>query len=1188
MRPLKELITIDTRFRKSVNLHLDLGDYEKVGEYIPTKSSVKILKDYLEIVQGKNSANANILIGPYGKGKSHLLLVLLAILKGEHKKLKNLFQNIQGIEEEASEKIKNLWDTHKPFLPVLVSTTGNDLNASLIQALREALVRENLENLAPDSYYSEAVKSIHRWKKHFPDTYEQWERFLKKRGYTTTGFVRELQNHNKNVLQLFMELYPKLTAGSRFQPMLQQEALQLYRDVNHKLCEEYEYSGIYIIFDEFSKYIEGHVEENFARDMKILQDMCELANNSMEEKLFITLVAHKSIHEYEKNIPNSVKNAFKGVEGRLKEIRFIVSAQNNYELIADTIKKNEPEFTEELQKRMEEPHIHKVIEETFALPCFQSLFTQADYQRVLVRGCFPMLPLCAYSVLHLSEKVAQNERTIFTFLTNDEPGSLVRILKKGAEDFIGIDAVYDYFQSLFRESADMPEIHSEWLKADYALQLAENEIEKKIIKALAIIRMLHREDEVPAQDKPLRLSVGISKEEYKKAMADLCQRGLVLYRSSLGMYAFKNKVGVDVEAEIAKEMSGISKGFQLCEKIAEVSELEYIIPRKYNQDYTMTRYFSYEYMTPEAFLKLEQAKYLFEKKDSDGKIIALVSEKEIPVQAIKEHTQRLQEERIVVLVPQNTFSQTENLKRLLAVGALQENESLIEENKVLLQELKLYQEDLSFEINVALEESFLPENQKSMVVHLGEEQQGFTATSFHIFLSSILEEYYEYTPKINHELLNIQNVTGQYLRARNQVVDAILSEQDCEKYLKGTNPESMVYRATFVRTGVIEQQGGARETDQGCKELLKEIGNYFGQCMGQKQSFSLLYEKLQGKDYGVRKGILPLFIAMKLARLEETAVVYFGKKELDINAEVLNYINEAPEKYQLYIEAEKKEEYLEGLEEIFCENQGKIFTKQMRLRRISEDMQRWYRGLPQYAMITRNFPEEHLEAVRFVRNLLKRAELNPRELIFERLPQGLAASDLNQTLLAVKKVRQMLDQAVVRLEEEIIAEIKTIFGAKEQESLKGCLILWYQQYEEKASASILKSLADHFMRYLRELQEKDSEKIVWELSRRLLDMYFEDWNDSTREEFVQVLQQVKEEVEAVAEKDVTASGKCRIILQNENGKDILNKSYDENQEDSTVDFFKNMISEALEEFEGTLETNQKVTVLAKAIMELLQ
>ena len=79
--------------------------------------------------------------------------------------------------------------------------------------------------------------------------------------------------------------------------------------------------------------------------MKILQDMCELAESS-DQKLFFTMVAHKSIHEYTRSIDTSMKNAFRGVEGRISEISFVVSAQNNYELIADTIEKKEPEFSE--------------------------------------------------------------------------------------------------------------------------------------------------------------------------------------------------------------------------------------------------------------------------------------------------------------------------------------------------------------------------------------------------------------------------------------------------------------------------------------------------------------------------------------------------------------------------------------------------------------------------------------------------------------------------------------------------------------------------------------------------------------------------------------------------------------------------------------------------------------------------
>ena len=48
---------------------------------------------------------------------------------------------------------------------------------------------------------------------------------------------------------------------------------------------------------------------------------------------------------------------------------------------------------------------------------------QSEYQEILGKGCYPLLPLTAYALLCMSEKVAQNERTIFTFLAEEDQGS---------------------------------------------------------------------------------------------------------------------------------------------------------------------------------------------------------------------------------------------------------------------------------------------------------------------------------------------------------------------------------------------------------------------------------------------------------------------------------------------------------------------------------------------------------------------------------------------------------------------------------------------------------------------------------------------------------------------------------------------------------------------------------------------
>lgn len=1183
---LKEIVKIDNRFQKSVNLQLDFGDVKKVESYIPTRSSLAILKRYLENLQHGNGENATILIGPYGKGKSHLLLVLLALLEGKQKELLEVVDRIKKVDKDTGAAIKAMWKKKKCYLPVLISAGGRELNQSFLFALQEALKRKNLTELIPDSNYSEAVKIIEKWNTDYPEVYEKLEQLLQEHKITVRDLKKKLGNMEEHALKIFEACYPKLTAGSVFAPFVQMDALRVYQEINHQLVEKYGYAGMIIVFDEFSKYIEGHAKENFATDMKTLQDMCELANNTENQSLSVILVAHKSIHQYEKGIDKAVKNAFQGVEGRLKEIPFVVTAQNSYELIADSIQKKEPEFSEEFAKLAREKCVREMIDISYGMPCFGYLFQEkADYEKVVVWGCFPLTPLCAYALLHISEKVAQNERSVFTFLTSKEQGSLPRIMGKDKQVWIGIDAIYDYFKPLFKESNDQPQIHNEWLKADYSLRKVSEIEEKKVIKAISIIQMLRREEELPVTDDSIRASLGMEETVYRNAIQRLCGQQIVIYRSSRGSYAFKNNVGLDIEKEITKEIKKLKEHFPICEYLNRISELEYVLPKQYNQNQCMTRYFCYEYMMQETFLQMQTTEYLFQEQFSDGKILALICLDKIQEAEIIEKC-RLFDNRIVVVVPDKTFSQVFNLRRLAAIESLQGQPQFIEDNIVLQQELELYAEDIIFEINATLEEDFAPGNGTCRAIYeKGTVCRFDSSKDFNRSLSEICENYYGFAPKVNHELLNIQNVAGQYLRARNKVVTAIL-EEDAEGYATGTAPECMVYRATFIRTGIT---GNQFKEDKGCSRILAEIGTFFERCSGERHRFSELYELLQGKNYGVRKGILPLFIAQKLTLMEGTPVIYLKNKELEINAETLNRVNDFPEDYDLYVEEEgaKKEQYLRNLETIWQMKEQVLFKKSIRWAKLVEEMQKWYRSLPQYTMTTKNFESEQLHQVVSFRNLLKRAEINPREALFERIPLMMETEELEEAAEKIEQLKKEMEKALLKMQKEAANVIRRTYGAQEAESLKACLVSWYQQQGQKAKNYILSTSAMNFLGYIQDLSTNDETEIVSQISKKILDIYIEDWKDETLEQFGKELQDIKDKVEGARENPEEEGAKT-IILKDGKGRQIQKNFSAEMMEDSTSSYLKNMIDEALEEFEGTLETSQKVAVLVDVLESLLQ
>ena len=379
-----------------------------------------------------------------------------------------------------------------------------------------------------------------------------------------------------------------------------------------------------------------------------------------------------------------------------------------------------------------------------------------------------------------------------------------------------------------------------------------------------------------------------------------------------------------------------------------------------------------------------------------GKILLLIYEDETDVIEVQKHLQKLADDRLIALVSDHKLSVRNLALKYEAVRSLKKDEKFIEDNVVLLQELNLYEDDITFEINTVLEQDFSPESQNTSVFgENGEKVVCGTSADWNDYLSSVCEKYYGHSPKVNHELLNIECVGAQYKKARNQVIKNLLNENDCTGYMK----------VPVRKQWYIVQHLSTQKMMKDAIGYAMRSREFFEQCAGEKHSFETLYKCLQGKDYGARKGIIPLFLAKKLADTEGTAVIYLKNKELEVSFDTLNNVNEFPDKYELYIEPETaaKDWYLKELEQIFCERGDFTLSKQSRINGIAACMQKWYRSLPQYTVVTDHYSSENILIVKVLRSLLKRAEINPRELIFDRIPDGMETDDYEQAISGGKK-----------------------------------------------------------------------------------------------------------------------------------------------------------------------------------------
>lgn len=1200
MQKLREFIQVNQKFQKSINLRLDYNNQEKIAGYIPTRASLQVLSAYLEKFTGKNKDRASILIGPYGKGKSQLLLVLLSLLSKENKGkkfLKETIEKLGNISKEAQAMAQKLYQSETCYLPVILTGAQRDFHRALLLSLRESLEREGLGEIAPDTYFQQAEKTIHMWKANYPDTYREFLSSLKQLGIKEQEFRKGLGLYDENTLQVFQRIYPKLTAGSVFDPMVQTDVISLYRSVNEALRQQYGYQGMVLLFDEFSKFVEGYPKEKFAAAMEELQDLCELSANSKEEELHIILVAHKAMKEYKNVLPNEVINSYMGVEGRISEIYFTTSLKNSYELIENAIIKDEVPEWKQIQnsERFLDMSVHAM-----ELPYFQALFEKKEFMKTMAKGCYPLTPIAAYLLLKISEQAVQNERTVFTFLSNNEPYSLVRFLKEEETGFLTAAWVYDYFSKICRGDTANVKIHNEWLKAEYALQKLEDVKEQTVIKTIALIRMVGKGDEIFARDEVIRLGTGLSEEEYQQAIMGLREKELILFRSKLGSYAFKNNIGVDLEKEMQQVVAKQYQNMNVCEVVGRYSELTYEFPKRYNLKYTMTRYFQYHFLTVEQFLQLSNSDYLFEDQFSDGKILALILREKTEVEEIKQKLIQLQDKRIIVLLPEDVFAATDKLQKLCALEYLKHSEEFVQQNKALLQELSLDEEDLLFELQVYLETYFLPSQGGCQVLYdttvypRHHFAQGGSDAKFNQFLSDIFEVYYREAPIINNELINRRRVSSQMRKAREKLMGQILKGEDCSIYQKGTAPEATIYRAVFIRTGLLtfaqkEPQSAAGQKDKGTQQVLEHIMAFFKSSVGEKRSFVLLYEKLLGQGYGARQGVLPLYLAYCISKLNTLPVIYMGDREVKLDEKVLDHINDTPEKYYLYTERTSydKETYLDNLERIFGREHIGEEDRFNRLEVICQDMYHWYCALPQCSRTysVEDKAEKIQRGVKRFRNLFSKIERNPREVLLVSLPAAFETNDYGKLAGQLESFKQESDHYLWNLKNQVVYCIRKNFGFSKDKDLKKSFEEWYDTLGCKAESNVNSRQVTEFLRTIRQLPTHDPQKIGELIVKSVLDTYIEDFKENSLEQLIEQMGLLKKEIETSV--DTSWKQGSKLVFTNSQGKEVQ-KYFQMEEEDGTSTFLQNEIESTLEEYGDSLEVNQKVSVMVRMIEKLLE
>lgn len=1188
----KEFIKANEGFQYSINLQYDLNKHSKITGYIPTNASVEILKSYLTSIYYDSKDRASILVGPYGKGKSHLLLILLAIISmknntEEQNAIDFLCNKIENIDVEVKQMISEIRNQNKTLLPVIINSNYYDLNQAFLIGIKDALEREGLSELKPKTYFESITETIKIWENDYVETYTIFKEKLKEKGISIKVFKDKINNYNEEAYEIFKEIHPQITSGTEFNPLINSDIVRLFDEINSKLFELGNYTGMFVVFDEFSKFLEASVSRNSARDIKLIQDFAELANRSGKNQIHLCCITHKSVNDYISNLPKEKIDAWRGVEGRFKELYFTSSSQQNYELIANAIIKDQEMFRN--FKDINNEEISSVLEECERTSLFNDI---DDYASLIGDGCFPLNPISSYVLSRVSEKVAQNERTLFTFLAKDEKGSLVNFvyLNKGNADFLTIDFIYDYFETLFKKEVFNESVHTVWLKANNSLLKTKDKIQKKIIKSLAVINIVNELERLSPTDLYIRASLGLENEIFQDAITQLVNKQIILKKKSDGNYRFLPGSNLDIIKKITDKKSISSSKINVKEVLDSIVSLGFELPKKYNDEKEMVRYFKKEFITVNEFLNIRTIRDLTFESNSDGVILYLIhyseEEKENALQKLVE----LNDSRILVCILNSNFSKDEEIRELLAIKSLKSDVEL-NQNELAVQELEIFENDVTEDIEHYIHVNYDIKNGLCGYYDFhGERLDIKKANQLNRKLSDICFEVFSNTPVVNNELINKNKISSQILKARDKILQYIFEEMEKgnDFVTKGNGPEATIFRVAVKRKGLLD---GTESNDPDLNGILDSIKNFLLSSEENKRSFSELYNIFYNGEYkyGIRAGIIPIYLALKMKDYLDKIVIYFGEKEVPLSIETLNRINETPDKYSILLEegSKEKEKYITNLDNLFEEYKSKKDAGYSRYTTILESIQSWIQGLPKYARDCKIKSYNDNENINFdiieFRKVFLKFDSNPRDLLLNKIPNKiLKENNLEECFKRITDIKAFLDNYITETKKYLISETKKVFDKGYKGELKTALGNWYNDLSQDNIEHLYDINANKILKLVPEISKKNDDYIIEKLAIIVTGLSIEDWQDDTVKQYLHGIQGIKDTITNYKKEEKIESNYSYNVSFFVNDKQV-NKSFESTDISTLGNTLYNNIEEAFDDYAESIDVNEKRNILMRLL-----
>ena len=901
--PMQEVVTISPAWSTEVELKRDFQNPEenrrKLTGYVPSSASRRALEGICEGLYPHSRKRAHLVTGPRGTGKSHFSLVLANFLCRDldDPDVKPLF-DILSADEKLAESIRHARQAVKRYLVVIPDPAGDPEgfdHASLV-SLKEALEGEGIDFRPPSSYLA-AADTVRRWRGEHEEAYAKLQNELSKRGTSVDILIAQLENYSPEAYETFREAHKAVAYGTEFRPEFSSEPARVYADTARFLRNQGEWQGIFVVCDEFGRYLSQIARDpNTAESLRI-QGFLEFCKRSEQDQVHIVAVAHQSLQAYAGG--QKTQQELEKLYGRFLDSEYYIQAvSNDYEMERMTDSIIVQHGGGGWRSVCEHPDIQLLVD----LALDMGLYPDKDrawVEKTVVRGCYPMHPLAMFCVPWLADRVGQENRSLFCFFAARDEGGLTHFVENhsvldevGRLELYTVDLLAIYFHSAMQKSDDYRRVAlaiEQALPACGGVSLAE-----RVVRVLGVLEIVGN-PKLPARQDVIADALWLTpkeKGELQGVLSELVERGAIRYRKSSREYSLRYlSGGIDVEEEIGKEMLRISDSLDLAEVMNKRHPNGRIGASAYNEKHFTNREATCRFVrsaqlaNPAGFItQLAPGR--------DVVVLYVLPETDEEIMDARQHLQQepYQHRQLVVALPKSPVSFRESLLRYQAISNLYASSPFSDRGSPEKEDLDGFRDDEE-KVLKGHESQFLA---PGIFVWFNAGNSVGDVSDASAYLSGVVESVFPKTPAIRDRAINEFVTTDSSKAQRREALDRILRTTGPFTIRKDEGPaEDRILRNCLRDTELLDlraDKGAYQEfvvrTSPPRDSLLAEIWDLVsevlvGDKLDDKASCAdQVVGPLRIPPYGLRPQATEVILGTFLATVKDECAIFSGYRDL--------------------------------------------------------------------------------------------------------------------------------------------------------------------------------------------------------------------------------------------------------------------------------------------------------------------